>query len=190
MKQHIYKVLYSEEEIASIVKKLGASISADYADKNLLLVTLLKGSLLFTADLIRQITVPCRLECMAVSSYQGNTQTTGTVTILQDIALPLDDVDVLVVEDILDTGLTLQYILKHIKSKHAKSVKICTLFNKPEGRKVHITAEYIAATVPNEILVVYVLAYNEYYRNLPFVGILSSAVIARDCQQNSSQSKE
>ena len=149
----------------------------------------MKGSLVFTADLMRKITVPCQLECMTVSSYKG-AQTSGNITVLKDISISLKHTDVLVVEDMLDTGLTLQYILGHLKQKDAKSVRICTLFDKPEGRKVSIKADYVGAQVPHAFLVEYGLDYNEYYRNLPYVGILSSAVIDRDRQQNSSQSKE
>ena len=189
MNHQIEKVLFSGSDIASMVQKLGQAISRDYQNKNLVLVSLMKGSLVFTADLMRKITVPCQLECMTVSSYKG-AHTSGNITVLQDISVSLKHTDVLVVEDMLDTGLTLQYILGHLKQKHAKSVRICTLFDKPEGRKVCIKADYVGAQVPNAFLVGYGLDYNEYYRNLPYVGILSSAVIDRDCQQNSSQSKE
>lgn len=126
---------------------------------------------------------------MTVSGYKG-AQPSGNITVLQDIFISLKHTHVLVVEDMLDTGLTLQYILRHFKQKHAESVCICTLFDKPKGRKVFIKADYVGAEIPNAFLVGYGLDYNEYYRNLPYVCILSSAVIDRDCQQNSSQSKE
>lgn len=189
MNHQIEKVLFSESEIASMVQKLGQAISCDYHNKRLILVSLMKGSLIFTADLMRQITLPCQLECMTVSSYKG-VQSSGKITVVQDVSASLEHADVLVVEDMLDTGLTLQYILGHLKQKHAESVRICTLFDKPEGRKASVKADYVGAKVPNAFLVGYGLDYNEYYRNLPYVGILSSAVIDRDCQQNSSQSKE
>ena len=172
-----------------MVQNLGQAISRDYQDKHLDLLSFMKNSLVFTADLMREITVPCQLECMTVSGYK-EVQTSGKITVLQDISVLLKHTDVLVVEDMLDTGWTLQYILRHLKQKHAESVRICTLFDKPQGRKVSIKADYVGAEVPDAFLVGYGLDYNEYDRNLPYVGILSWAVIDRDCQQNSSQSKE
>ncbi len=190
MRDHlIEKVLYSKEEIASMVQRLGQAVSRDYQGKSLVLVSLMKGSVVFTADLMRCITVPCRLECMTVSSYHG-AQSSGTVTVLQDISSSLEHTDVLVVEDMVDTGLTLQSICGHLRQKGAANVRSCVLFDKPARRIVPVKADYVGAEVPDAFLVGYGLDYHEYYRNLPYVGILSSAVIDRDCRQNSSQSKE
>ncbi len=172
----IDKVLISEAEIAEKVAELGAQISRDFAGKNLLLVGVLKGSILFMADLLRHITIPCGIEFMAVSSYGAGTSTTGVVRIIKDLSIPIDGYDVLVVEDILDSGVTLSYLLELLKGKNAKSVSLITLLDKPERRKKDVRVDYKGFTVPDEFVVGYGLDYDEKYRNLPYIGVLKPEV--------------
>ena len=172
----VEKVMISEEKIAEIVSDLGAKISEDYKDKNLLMVSVLKGSVIFMSDLMRKITIPCRIDFMAVSSYTGGTKSSGEVKIIKDLDKPIEGYDLLVVEDVLDSGLTLDYILKLLKSRNPKSIKICTLLDKPQRRKVNITADYSGFEIPDEFIVGYGLDYDEKYRNLPFIGCLKSEI--------------
>ncbi len=172
----VEKVMISEEKIAEIVSDLGAKISEDYKDKNLLMVSILKGSVIFMSDLMRKITIPCRIDFMAVSSYNGGTKSSGEVKIIKDLDKPIEGYDLLVVEDVLDSGLTLDYILKLLKSRNPKSIKICTLLDKPQRRKVNITADYSGFEIPDEFIVGYGLDYDEKYRNLPFIGCLKSEI--------------
>ena len=172
----VEKVMISEEKIAEIVSDLGAKISEDYKDKNLLMVSVLKGSVIFMSDLMRKITIPCRIDFMAVSSYNGGTKSSGEVKIINDLDKPIEGYDLLVVEDVLDSGLTLDYILKLLKSRNPKSIKICTLLDKPQRRKVNITADYSGFEIPDEFIVGYGLDYDEKYRNLPFIGCLKSEI--------------
>ncbi len=172
----IEKVLISEEELHEIVKKLGAQISEDYKDKNLLLVSVLKGSVLFMADLMREITIPCNIDFMAVSSYGAGAKSSGVVKIIKDLDKSIEGMDLLIVEDILDSGRTLNYIKGLLEARGIKSLKICTLFDKPERREVDLYADYIGAKVPNEFIVGYGLDYDEYYRNLPYIGVLKRSV--------------
>lgn len=176
MEKDIKKILVREEEIAQMVKKLGAQISEDYKDKNLLMVSILKGSVVFMADLMRSITIPCRIDFMSVSSYGSGVKTSGVVKILLDLNIDIAGYDLLVVEDILDSGLTLSYIINNLQSRSPASIKICTLFDKPSRRKVPIQADYVGMKVPDEFVVGYGLDYNEKYRNLPYVGILKPEI--------------
>lgn len=176
MKQDMEKVLYSEEDIANTVKKLGAQISEDYKDKNLLLVSVLKGAVVFMTDLMRAITIPCKIDFMAVSSYGSGTKSSGVVKIVKDLDQNLEGYDVLIVEDILDSGRTLQYLVQLLKGRNPNSVRICTLFDKKDGRVVPIDADYYGMDVPNEFIVGYGLDYDEKYRNLPFIGVLKPEI--------------
>lgn len=176
MLDDIKDVLFSEQELAEIVQRIGAQISEDYKDKNLLMVSVLKGSVVFMADLMRAVKIPCSIDFMSVSSYGSGVKTSGVVKIMKDLDIPLEGYDLLVVEDILDSGLTLHYILDMLQSRNPRSVKLCTLFDKPERRTAPITADYIGARVPDEFIVGYGLDYDEKYRNLPFVGILKPEV--------------
>jgi len=173
----IEKVYYSEEELKSIVERLGKQISEDYKGKNLLLVSILKGSVVFMADLMRAITVPCAIDFMCVSSYADKTQYSGVVKIVKDLDINLEGYDVLIVEDILDSGKTLSYIKKLLIGRNPNSIKICTLLDKPERRAVSdIWADYSGAEVPDEFVVGYGLDYSEIYRNLPYIGVLKREV--------------
>lgn len=172
----IAKVLLSKEEIEEIVARLGAEITEDYKDKNLLVVSVLKGSVMIMADLLRQIKIPCRIDFMAVSSYGASTTSSGNVKIIKDLDINLEGFDILIVEDILDSGATLSSLKEILLTRKPNSVKICTFLDKPERRKVDIVADYIGAQIPDEFVVGYGLDYDEKYRNLPYVGVLSPAV--------------
>lgn len=175
----IERVLLSEEQIKNAVKKIAAEITADYqnSSKNLLLVCILKGSLPFTADLLKEIKIPCTLDFMKVSSYGSETVSTGQVKIKYDLAEEtLEDYDVVVIEDIIDTGHTLSNLLVHLKNRHAHSVKLCALVNKPDRRIVNVNVDYCGYTIPDKFVVGYGLDYDEKYRNLPYIGILKEEV--------------
>ena len=172
----IEKVLISDEELAEIVKKLGAQISEDYKNEDLILVSILKGSVIFMADIMRAVTVPCTIDFMAVSSYADGTESTGIVKIIKDLDISIEGKNLLIIEDILDSGRTLSYIKEMLLTRKPKSIKICTLFDKPERRQVDLYADYIGCKVPNEFIVGYGLDYNEYYRNLPYIGALKRSV--------------
>lgn len=167
----IKEVLITEEEIEQLIKKLGEQISEDYANQNLLLVSVLKGSIVFMADLMRAITIPCKIDFMAVSSYGSGTKS-GSVKIIKDLDIDLDGYDVLIIEDILDSGKTLAYILELLNGRHPRSLKICTLFDKPDQRQVDLKPDYKGTAVPDEFIVGYGLDYDEKYRNLPYVAVL------------------
>ncbi len=168
-------VLIPEEEIKEICKRLGEEISKDYAGKKLLLVSVLKGAVVFMADLMRNITCECEIDFMAVSSYSG-TKTTGVVKFKKDLDIDPDGRDILIVEDILDSGITLSYLKQVLLQRNAASIKICTFLDKPANRRADIKAEYVGKEVPDEFIIGYGLDYNEKYRNLPYVGILSPDV--------------
>ncbi len=172
----IEKVLISEEELADIVKNLGKRISEDYKDKDLLLVSVLKGSVIFMADIMRAITIPCNIDFMAVSSYGSGSKTSGVVKIIKDLDRSIEGKDLLIVEDILDSGRTLSYIREILMARNPASIRICTLFDKPDRREVDLYADYIGTKVPNEFIVGYGLDYDEYYRNLPYIGALKRSV--------------
>lgn len=176
MKKDICRVLVSEEELKNKVKEMGAQISKDYEGKQLLLVSILKGSVVFMADLMRAITIHAKIDFMAVSSYGSGVKTSGVVKILKDLDQDLSGYDVLIVEDILDSGMTLSYLVELLKTRNPASVAICSLLDKPERHKVEIELKYKGFTIPDEFVVGYGLDYAEKYRNLPFVGILDPKV--------------
>ena len=177
MNDDIMKVLVSEEELKAKVAELGAQISRDYEGKNLVLVSILKGSVVFMADLMRAVTIPCSIDFMVVSSYGGgNTTSTGLVKIIKDLDGDLSGKDVLIVEDILDTGITLSNLVPMLKMRNPNSVKICTILDKPSRRKADIAPDYEGFAVPDEFVVGYGLDYDEKYRNLPYIGVLKPCV--------------
>lgn len=176
MKNDIAKILISEQELADKVNELGAQISKDYEGKNLMMVSVLKGSVVFMADLMRAITVHASIDFMSVSSYGSGTKTSGVVRIIKDLDDDLAGRDILIVEDILDSGMTLSYLSKHIMAKGANSIKIATLLDKPERRKVDVYPDYKGFVVPDEFVVGYGLDYDEKYRNLPYVGVLKPEI--------------
>lgn len=176
MHDDIAEVLLSEEQIVKIVKKLGEQITRDYKGKNLVLVSVLKGSVVFMADLMRAIDIPCSIDFMVVSSYGKGTESKGSVKIIKDLDLNLDGLDLLIVEDILDTGRTLASLIDILKMRNPNSVKICTFLDKPERRIADIQADYTGVQVPDAFVVGYGLDYAERYRNLPYVGIVKPEV--------------
>jgi hypoxanthine phosphoribosyltransferase len=169
----VAEVLLTEEQIAAKVAELGKRISDDYAGRELTLVSVLKGSLPFMADLMRRITLPLRIDLMEVSSYGGtSTESSGLVRILKDLSAPIDGRDVLLVEDIIDTGLTLNYLIRYLKGKNPNSIKVCSLLDKPARRLVEIPLDYVGFEIPDAFVVGYGLDFGEVYRNLRFVGVL------------------
>lgn len=176
MLNDVEKVLLSEKELSSIVKRLGETISKDYVGKNLLMISVLKGSVVFMSDLLRCITIPCQIDFMSVSSYHGGVKSSGVVKILKDLDIPLEGFDVLIVEDILDSGQTLSYITKILTARKPKSIKICTLLDKPMSRKSKVEADYVGTQIPDEFVIGYGLDFKEEYRNLPFVGVLKPSL--------------
>ena len=179
LRNDIARILVSEEEIDAIVTRIAAQIDADYADdgKNLVLVCILKGSLMFMGDLMKKLTVPVEIDCMKVSSYGSGTESTGNISIRLDLMRPdIPECDILIIEDIIDSGITLTYLTKYLKNKGARSVRTCTLLDKPSRRKVDFVPDYKGIEIPDEFVVGYGLDYSEMYRALPFVGILKPEV--------------
>lgn len=176
MENDILKVLISEQELKEKVSEIGKQISEDYKGKNLTLVSVLKGSVIFMADLMRAITIPCYIDFMSVSSYGSGVKTSGAVKIIKDLDIDLTNRDLLIVEDILDSGMTLSYITKMLEQRGARSIKICTLLDKPERRTADIKADYAGFCVPDVFVVGYGLDYDEVYRNLPYIGELKPCV--------------
>jgi hypoxanthine phosphoribosyltransferase len=173
----IGEIVVTEDQIQAKITELGQRIGADYADRPLTLVSVLKGSLPFMADLMRAIPVPVRIDLMEVSSYGGSsTESSGLVRILKDLSASIEGDDVLIVEDIIDTGLTLNYLLRYLRGKNPRSLRICTLLDKPARRLVDIPVDYIGFTIPDQFVVGYGLDYAEFYRNLRFVGVLRPEV--------------
>ena len=180
MHDDVKTVLVSEEQLKAKVAELGAQISRDYAGKNLVLVSILKGSVVFMADLMRAVTIPCSIDIMVVSSYGGsNTTSSGLVKIIKDLDGDLSGRDVLIVEDILDTGITLSNLVPMLKMRNPNSVKICTILDKPSRRKADIQPDYEGFRVPDEFVVGYGLDYAEKYRNLPYVGVLKPEIYTK-----------
>ena len=179
MNNDVAKILVSREEIDAITTRIAKEIDRDYAsvDKRLILVCILKGSIVFMGDLMKKITVPVEIDCMKVSSYGAGTVTTGTVNIHLDLMRPdLDKCDLLIVEDIVDSGTTLSYLTKYLIGKGARSVRTCTLLDKPVRRKVEFVPDYVGIEIPDEFVIGYGLDYDEKYRALPYVGVLKPEV--------------
>lgn len=176
MRNDLESILITEEQLQQKVQELGRQIAADYSDKNLLMVSVLKGSILFMADLMRAIDIPLEVDFMSVSSYGSKSVTSGEVQILKDLGGSIEGKDLLIVEDILDSGLTLSYLTKMLKSRNPSSIRLCTLLDKPERRRVPVRPDYVGFTIPDAFVVGYGLDYAEKYRNLPFVGVLKEAV--------------
>ena len=177
MVEDIKEVLITEEQIKARIRELGKELMAEYADKNPVFVGVLKGVVVFYSDMIRAFDAPCQLDFMWISSYQG-TQSTGNMLVRQDVSTNLQGRHVVILEDILDTGRSLKFVVQHLKDKGAASVEVCTLLDKPEGRVpgYEIKAKYVGFSIPNEFVIGYGLDYNEKYRNLPYVGILKPSV--------------
>jgi hypoxanthine phosphoribosyltransferase len=173
LEDDIAKILVSSDSIQARCKELGTQISADFAGRDLLLVCILKGGVIFLSDLSRALTIPHAIDFMAISSYGGmRTESSGIVRILMDLNTSIENRHVLIVEDIIDTGRTLQYISENLGTRNPASLRICTLLNKPDRREVEIRLDYVGFNIPNEFVVGYGLDYGELYRNLPYIGVL------------------
>lgn len=180
MHKDIEKVLYSEKDIENIVKSLAKEIEKDYNGKDFIMVGLLKGCVSFMVDLMREINLDFGIDFLAVSSYGNSTVSSGRVNIQKDISTSVDGKHILIVEDIVDSGRTLAFISQYLYAKNAASVKICTLFNKPERRVADIDVAYVGSVIPDAFIVGYGLDYAEKYRNLPYVGVLKESVYSQD----------
>lgn len=180
MHNDIEKILLSEQQIQARIQELGEVLTKEYADKNPVIVGVLKGVVVFYADMIRHIQVPCQMDFMWLSSYAG-TDSTGKMLVRQDVSADIEGRHVLILEDIFDTGNSLEFTVNHLKKQNPASIKICTLLDKPERRRPGVTvqADYVGFTIPNAFVVGYGLDYNEKYRNLPYVGILKPEVYAK-----------
>ncbi len=175
--KEIQEIIITEEQIQLKVKELGKAISRDYVGRNLLVVGVLKGVLFFLADLLRQISIPVEMDFMAVSSYSNEMRDQGYVRLVKDLDTPIHQRHVLFVEDVIDTGLTLNYLLQNLRSRDPASLEVCTLFNKPDHRLINIPIRYKGFDLPDRFLVGYGLDFREKYRNLPFIGLLKASVI-------------
>jgi len=180
MHNDIETILLSEQQIQARIQELGEVLTKEYADKNPVIVGVLKGVVVFYADMIRHIQVPCQMDFMWISSYAG-TNSTGKMVVRQDVTADIEGRHVLILEDIFDTGNSLEFTVNHLKERNPASIKICTLLDKPERRRAGVTlqADYVGFTIPNAFVVGYGLDYNEKYRNLPYVGILKPEVYAK-----------
>jgi len=172
----IKEVLLNEEAIKEKIKALGAQITEDYRGKDLILLGILKGSVMFMSDLMKEINLPCKMDFMAVSSYGDATQSSGIVKIIKDLDFEIKDKHILIIEDIIDTGITLKYLMKYLSARNPSSLEIVCLLNKPERRKEQLEVKYLGFDVPDHFLVGYGLDYAETYRNLPYIGILKESV--------------
>lgn len=180
MHQDMETILLTEEQIRARIEELGQILTAEYADKNPVIVGVLKGVVIFYADMVRKINVPCQMDFMWLSSYSG-TNSTGQTVVRQDLKTDIKGRHVLILEDIFDTGTSLDFTMKHLLAKEPASLKICTLLDKPERRRPGITlqADYVGFTIPNAFVVGYGLDYNEKYRNLPYIGILKPEIYSK-----------
>jgi len=176
LEQDVAEVLIDEAALQAKVRELGGLISADYADRQVTLVSVLKGALPFMADLMRAISTPVRIDLMEVSSYGASTESSGKVRIIKDLSSSIEDKDVLIVEDIIDTGLTLNYLTTYLRGKEPRSLNICTLLDKPARRLVDIELAYCGFEIPDRFVIGYGLDYDEIYRNLPYIGVLKPEV--------------
>jgi hypoxanthine phosphoribosyltransferase len=171
----IGQILVGEDDLERRIRELGAEISRDYEGRDLVLVGILKGAVLFLSDLLRRIEVPAEVDFMAVASYGNATKSSGVVQILKDLEEPIEGRDVLIVEDIVDTGLTLRYLQETLQGRNPRSLEVCALLSKPEAQVVEVAVRYVGFEIPNEFVVGYGLDYQQQYRGLPYVGVLNQA---------------
>ena len=176
MHRDIDRILFKEEAIQARIRELGAEIAADYEGKNPVMIAVLKGSFVFMADLVRAMDMPLQIEFLGVSSYGNKSETTGAVRITRDLECDIENRDVIVVEDILDSGLTLNYLIGYLQNRQPKSMVICALLDKPERRRVEVIPRYRGFTIPDAFVVGYGLDFSERYRNLPYIGVLKPGV--------------
>jgi len=177
LERAVTEVLIGRETLQRRISELGEEISADYTGRDLLLVGVLKGAVFFMADLMRGLTIPCEIDFMAISSYGDSTDSSGVVRILKDLDINIEGRDVLVVEDIIDSGLTLSYLMRNLEAREPASLEICALLTKPERREIEVPVRYVGFEIPNRFVIGYGLDFAERYRNLPYVGILDPDLI-------------
>jgi hypoxanthine phosphoribosyltransferase len=177
LERDVSEVLIDEDALHRRIAELGEELSADYAGRDLLLIGVLKGAVFFMADLMRKLTVPCEIDFMAISSYGGQTDSSGVVRILKDLDMNIKDRNVVVVEDIIDSGLTLSYLMRNLRSREPASLEICALMTKPSRREIEVPVRYVGFEIPNRFVVGYGLDFLERYRNLPYVGVLNADLI-------------
>jgi hypoxanthine phosphoribosyltransferase len=177
LERAVEEILIDEDNLRRRIAELGDEISADYAGRDLLLVGVLKGAVFFMADLMRRLTIACEIDFMAISSYGASTDSSGVVRILKDLDINIEGRDVLVVEDIIDSGLTLSYLMRNLESREPASLEICALLTKPERREIDVPVRYVGFEIPNRFVIGYGLDFAERYRNLPYVGVLDASLI-------------
>jgi hypoxanthine phosphoribosyltransferase len=177
LERAVEEVLIDEERLRGRIAELGEEISADYAGRDLLLIGVLKGAVFFMADLMRHLTVTCELDFMAISSYGAATDSSGVVRILKDLDINIAGRDVLVVEDIIDSGLTLSYLMRNLEAREPASLEVCALLTKPDRREIEVPVRYVGFEIPNRFVIGYGLDFGERYRNLPYVGVLNPDLI-------------
>jgi hypoxanthine phosphoribosyltransferase len=177
LEQAVTDVLIDSDALQRRIQELGEEISSDYAGRDLLLIGVLKGAVFFMADLMRNLTIPCEIDFMAISSYGDSTDSSGVVRILKDLDINIEGRDVLIVEDIIDSGLTLSYLLRNLEAREPASLQICALLTKPERREAEVPVRYVGFEIPNRFVIGYGLDYAERYRNLPYVGVLDPRLI-------------
>jgi hypoxanthine phosphoribosyltransferase len=177
LERAVGEVLIDRETLAARVAELGAEVSADYEGRDLLLIGVLKGAVFFMADLMRHLTVPCEVDFMAISSYGDATDSSGIVRILKDLDINIEGRHVLVVEDIIDSGLTLSYLIRNLESREPATLEVCALLTKPSRREIDVPVRYVGFEIPNKFVVGYGLDFAERYRNLPYVGVLDEHLL-------------
>jgi hypoxanthine phosphoribosyltransferase len=177
LERGVGEVLIDEERLQERIRELGRELSEDYAGRELLLVGVLKGAVFFMADLMRSLTVPCEIDFMAISSYGASTDSSGVVRILKDLDINIEGREVLVVEDIIDSGLTLSYLMRNLEARQPASLEVCALMTKPERREIDVPVRYIGFEIPNRFVIGYGLDFAERYRNLPYVGVLDPELV-------------
>ena len=177
LERAVTEILIEPDELSRRVAELGEEISADYTGRDLLLVGVLKGAVFFMADLMRHLTIPCEIDFMAVASYGDSTDSSGVVRILKDLDINIEGRDVLVVEDIIDSGLTLSYLMRSLEARQPATIEICALLTKPERREIDVPVRYTGFEIPNRFVIGYGLDFAERYRNLPYVGVLDPGLI-------------
>ena len=177
LERAVSEILIDEEALRGRIVELGEEISRDYAGREPLLIGVLKGAVFFMADLMRQLTVPCEVDFMAVASYGASTDSSGVVRILKDLDINIEGRDVLVVEDIIDSGLTLSYLMRNLEAREPASLEVCALMTKPERREIDVPVRYVGFEIPNRFVIGYGLDFAERYRNLPYVGVLDPELV-------------
>jgi hypoxanthine phosphoribosyltransferase len=177
LERGVREILIDEASLQARVAELGEEVSTDYAGRDLLLIGVLKGAVFFMADLMRELTVPCEIDFMAISSYGASTDSSGVVRILKDLDINIEGRHVLVVEDIIDSGLTLSYLMRNLEARNPSSLEVCALMTKPDRREIEVPVRYIGFEIPNRFVVGYGLDFGERYRNLPYVGVLDEELL-------------